>query len=313
MTNAVNESLNSSPRPADSADVHFLELHGDTVAYRDSGRRDGSGAGDGEVLLLIHGMAASSGSWRAVTDRLAGDFRVIAPDLLGHGRSDKPRTDYSLGALAVWLRDLLDELAIERVTVVGQSLGGGIAMQFAHQHRNRCERVVLIGSGGLESDLSWPLRLLSAPGAEWALPVLAPSAVLRAGNTVGTWLSTVGLHSPRGAELWNTYASLMDGDARHANLQTLRSVVENRAQSVGATHRRRLTAQMPVLLIWGEDDVIIPVSRGYAAHRSMLGSRLTVLPGVGHLPHAEAPAAVAHLVAEFAATSGRRSALITRC
>src|ERR1700758_3337208 len=142
--------------------LKFLELHGDRVAYRDDG--------DGEVLLLIHGMAGSSDSWRSVLPQLSKKFRVIAPDLLGHGESAKPRGDYSLGAFAVWLRDLLDELGVQRATVIGQSLGGGIAMQFAYQHRDYCERLVLIGSGGLGPELSPLLRVLSAPGAEFVLP-----------------------------------------------------------------------------------------------------------------------------------------------
>src|SRR6185503_10438988 len=92
-------------------------------------------------------------------------YRVIAPDMLGHGQSDKPRGDYSLGAFAVWLRDLLDELGVTRATIVGQSLGGGVAMQFVYQHPDYCQRLVLISSGGLGPDVGWTLRLLSAPGA----------------------------------------------------------------------------------------------------------------------------------------------------
>src|SRR5436190_4158625 len=103
-------------------DVKFLDLHGEQVAYRDEG--------SGEVLLLIHGMAGSSDAWRDLIPRLAKNYRVVAPDLLGHGRSMKPRGDYSLGAFAVSLRDLLDELAITKATIVGHSLGGGVAMQF---------------------------------------------------------------------------------------------------------------------------------------------------------------------------------------
>ena len=128
-------------------EVKHLHLHGDRVAYRE--------AGTGEALLLVHGMAGSSATWRAVLPELSKKYRVIAPDLIGHGQSDKPRGDYSLGAFAAWLRDLLDELGIARATVVGQSLGGGVAMQFAYQHRDYCERLVLISSGGLGPDLSW--------------------------------------------------------------------------------------------------------------------------------------------------------------
>src|ERR1700748_49055 len=152
--------------------MKYLDLHGDRVAYRD--------AGAGEALLLIHGMAGSSATWRAVLPQLSKKYRVIAPDLLGHGESAKPRSDYSLGAFAVGLRDLLDELGVDSATVVGHSLGGGIAMQFLYQHPEYCRRLVLISSGGLGQDVGLILRLLSAPGAELVMPVIAPKFVLRA-------------------------------------------------------------------------------------------------------------------------------------
>ena len=162
-------------------EMKYLDLHGDRVAYRE--------AGAGEALLLIHGMAGSSATWRAVLPQLSKKYRVVAPDLFGHGESAKPRGDYSLGAFAAWLRDLLDELGITRATVVGQSLGGGVAMQFTYQHRDYCERLALISSGGLGPDLSWILRILSAPGAELVLPVVAPRPVLNIGNKLGSWLT----------------------------------------------------------------------------------------------------------------------------
>src|SRR6478752_7096786 len=155
--------------------MKFLDLHGDRVAYRE--------AGAGEALLLIHGMAGSSATWRAVLPQLSKKYRVVAPDLFGHGESAKPRGDYSLGAFAVSLRDLLDELGITRATVVGQSLGGGVAMQFVYQHPDYCRRLILMNSGGLGQDVGWTLRLLSAPGAEFLLPVIAPPPVVKAGNT----------------------------------------------------------------------------------------------------------------------------------
>ena len=161
-------------------ELKFLELHGDRVAYRDDG--------DGEVLLLIHGMAGSSDSWRSVLPQLSKKFRVIAPDLLGHGESAKPRSDYSLGAFAVWLRDFLDELGVSQATVVGHSLGGGVAMQFVYQHPDYVKRLVLISSGGLGPDVGLILRLLSAPGAELVLPIIAPKPVLTAGNKLRSWL-----------------------------------------------------------------------------------------------------------------------------
>ncbi|MGK2883118.1 MAG: alpha/beta fold hydrolase [Mycobacterium sp.] len=286
-------------------DTLFLELHGDRVAYHD--------VGDGPALLLIHGMAGSSSTWRELIPRLSRHYRVIAPDLLGHGESDKPRGDYSLGAFAVFLRDVLDQLGVARATIIGQSLGGGIAMQFAYQHRDYCERVVLIGSGGLGPELSWTLRVLSAPGAELVLPVVTPQPVLDAGKTLGNWLTSAGIRSPRAAEMWSAYTSLSDPRTRHAFLRTLRSVVDYRGQAVSALNRLHLSAELPTLLIWGEADSIIPVSHGYAAHEALPGSRLEILPGVGHFPHVESPDEVVAILDDFIEATAPSPDLVVRC
>jgi len=276
-------------------ELKYLELHGDRVAYRD--------AGSGETLLLIHGMAGSSETWRAVIPQLAKKYRVIAPDMLGHGQSDKPRGDYSLGAFAVWLRDLLDELGVTRATIVGQSLGGGVAMQFVYQHPDYCQRLVLISSGGLGPDVGWTLRLLSAPGAELILPVIAPKPVLNVGNKLRSWLSAAGIQSPRGAEIWSAYSSLSDSQTRHAFLRTLRSVVDYRGQAVSALNRLHLTSQLPTMAIWGDKDQIIPLDHAYAAQAARPGSRLEVLAGVGHFPHVERPTDVVDLIDDFITTT----------
>jgi pimeloyl-ACP methyl ester carboxylesterase len=273
----------------------YLELHGDRIAYRD--------AGDGPTLLLIHGMAGSSATWQAIIPQLSKKFRVIAPDLLGHGMSAKPRGDYSLGAFAVFLRDLLDELGVDRATVIGQSLGGGIAMQFAHQHRDYCERLALIGSGGLGPDLSPLLRMLSAPGAEFVLPIVAPQPVLNLGNKIGSWLTSAGIQSPRAGQMWHAYSSLSDAQTRRAFLRTLRSVVDYRGQAVSALNKLHVAEGLPTVLIWGENDRIIPVAHAYAAHDAVPGSRLEVLEGVGHFPHVEAPMAVADILETFIAST----------
>jgi pimeloyl-ACP methyl ester carboxylesterase len=279
-------------------EMKYLELHGDRAAYQDVG----SGS---EALLLIHGMAGSSETWRGVIPQLSRKYRVVAPDLLGHGKSDKPRGDYSLGAFAVWLRDLLDELGISRATIVGQSLGGGVAMQFVYQHPDYCQRLVLISSGGLGPDVGWTLRLLSAPGAELILPAIAPPPVLTVGNKLRSWFSAAGLQSPRGAEIWSAYSSLSDAKTRQAFLRTLRSVVDPRGQAVSALNRLHLTSELPVMVIWGDQDRIIPVAHGYALHEARPGSRLEVLEGVGHFPHVERPSDVVDLIDDFINTTGQ--------
>jgi pimeloyl-ACP methyl ester carboxylesterase len=275
-----------------------IDIHGERLAYYDEGH--------GEAILLVHGMAGSSATWREIMPRLAKDYRVIAPDLLGHGQSAKPRTDYSLGAFAVGLRDLLDELGVDSATVVGHSLGGGIAMQFLYQHPDYCRRLILISSGGLGQDVGLILRLLSAPGAELVMPLIAPKFVLRVGDSVKSWLSSMGLRSPRGAEIWSSYSSFSDPQSRESFLRTLRSVVDYRGQSVSALNRLQLKADLPTLAIWGEDDTIIPVDHAYAALQARPDCRLEVLPDVGHFAQVEAPAQVVDLIDDFIKTTSLR-------
>lgn len=280
------------------ADLTYIDLHGERLAYRDTGDNGG------EVVVLLHGMAGSSDTWEALIPRLATRHRVIAPDLLGHGRSAKPRTDYSLGAFAAGLRDLLDELGISRATIVGHSLGGGIAMQFLYQHPEYCRRLVLLSSGGLGSDVGWILRLLAAPGAEVVLPVIAPKAVLTVGNRIRAWLSAAGWGSAQGEQAWQAYSSLADPPTRSAFLRTLRSVVDHRGQSVSALNRLGLRTDVPTLVIWGDRDAIIPVDHAYGLLSVRPSATLHVLPGLGHFPHVEDPAQVSAAILAFLTDSG---------
>jgi pimeloyl-ACP methyl ester carboxylesterase len=280
-------------------DMKFLDVHGERVAYVDEG--------SGEAILLLHGILGSSQTWRAVIGPLARNYRVVAPDLLGHGNSTKPRCDYSLGALSVLVRDILDQLGIARATIVGHSLGGGIAMQFVYQHPEYVQRLVLIGSGGLGPDVGLLLRAASLPGAELVLPVIAARRVLAPGDRVFSWLRKAGVEAPRGEEMWRHYSSLSDGPTRQAFLRTLRSVVDHRGQAVSALSRLNSRTDFPVMAIWGEKDSMIPVQHAYAAKEVRPDVRLEVLPGVGHFPHAERPALVAELIDHFIST-GRAAA-----
>ena len=270
-----------------------LDLHGERVVYVDEG--------SGEVLLLLHGMAGSSQTWRSVIKPLSRRFRVIAPDLPGHGESTKPRSDYSLGAFAVLLRDLLDELGVTRATIIGHSLGGGVAMQFLYQHPDYAQRLILIGSGGLGPDVGLTLRLLSAPGAELIMPIIAPRQVLTAGDRVWSWLRKAGIEAPRGEEIWRSYSTFSDAPTRQAFLRTLRSVVDYRGQAVSALNRLNTKTELPIMAIWGEKDAIIPVKHAYAAQQARPDIRLEVLAGVGHFPQVERPAEVVELIEDFIA------------
>jgi pimeloyl-ACP methyl ester carboxylesterase len=179
-------------------------------------------------------------------------------------------------------------------------------MQFVYQHPDYAKRLILVSSGGLGPDVGLVLRLLSAPGAELVLPVIAPAPLLAAGNRLRSWMRGAGVQSPRGAELWSAYSSLSDRETRQSFLRTLRSVVDYRGQAVSALNRLRLREELPVMAIWGERDGIIPVAHAYAAHEARTDSRLEVLPDVGHFPQVEAPREVVELIEDFVGAGAHR-------
>jgi pimeloyl-ACP methyl ester carboxylesterase len=273
-------------------DVRRTTLHGHSVAYRQ--------AGSGPVVVLVHGITSSSATWERVMPYLADRFTVIAPDLAGHGESAKPRGDYSLGAHASSLRDLLLALGHERATLVGHSLGGGIAMQFSYQFPERCERLVLVDSGGLGREVNWLLRAATLPGSELVLPLLAATRLLDTGARAGSLLSRLGLDLATDLEeMARGHSTLSDRAARAAFVHTLRSVVEPGGQRVDASNRLYLAEHLPFLLIWGERDSIIPVSHGQGAHERMPNSRLEVFPRSGHFPQLDEPERFLEVLVEF--------------
>jgi pimeloyl-ACP methyl ester carboxylesterase len=270
-----------------------VTLHGRAVTYAE--------AGSGPLLLLIHGMAGTYESWQAVIEPLARGHTVVAPDLPGHGTSAPGGGDYSLGALAAGLRDLLIALGHERATLVGHSLGGGIAMQFAYQFPEIAERLVLVSSGGLGPEVSPVLRAAALPGADLFIAATAGPGRI-AGSAVARGLATVGLRPNVDiAEVARGYASLADQDRRAAFLATLRAVVSTGGQRVDAGDRLYLTEGVPVLIVWGERDPMIPVRHGEHAHQAIPGSRLEVFDGVGHLPQLEAPGRFVAVLERFLA------------
>jgi pimeloyl-ACP methyl ester carboxylesterase len=277
-----------------------LTLHGHRLAYRIGGR---SRDADRPVLLLVHGIADSSETWRQVLPALAQRFTVIAPDMLGHGQSDKPRHDYSVGAYANVLRDLMSALEIERATLVGHSLGGGVAMQFAYQQPLRIERLVLVSSGGLGREVSWILRALAAPGIEYLMPVIFPPAMRHAGNVVSSGLRRLGLRPGVLANEWRAYAALTEPANRSPFQRTLRSVIDVGGQAISAHDRLYLTSNLPTLIVWGGRDRIIPVDHATAAHEAWAGSRLEIFERSGHFPHSEDPARFVETVTDFVDTT----------
>jgi len=272
--------------------LRHVSIHGRPIGFRT--------AGDGPVVVLLHGMAGSSTTWRHVMPALARRYTVVAPDLLGHGDSAKPRAEYSVSGHANVVRDLLTALGHERVTLVGQSFGGGVAMQLAYQFPERCERLVLVSSGGLGREVGLLLRALSVPGAEHVLPLVCSPALRDAGSRVAAWLRGAGLRAaPAVEEMWRSYASLADADARRGFFGTLRAVVDPGGQTVSATDRLYLASHVPTLIVWGARDSLIPPRHGVAAHAAIPGSRLEVFADAGHFPHCEAPERFVEALVDF--------------
>jgi pimeloyl-ACP methyl ester carboxylesterase len=297
----------SMPNPAPAMDptppersefrLRQMTLHGHRVGYRM--------AGDGPAVVLVHGLSGSSTTWREAMPVLARRYTVIAPDLLGHGDSAKPRGDYSLGAHASGIRDLLVALGIERASFVGHSLGGGVALQLAYQYPQRCERLVLVSSGGLGKEVSLLLRAVSLPGSELVMPFLLSSQLHGLLEGIGTLLGRrLGLRlSGTQKEAWRSYSGLSEVRGRMAFIHTVRSVIDPLGQRVSARDRLYLAGEIPTLLIWGDADGVIPVEHAHAAHQLMPGSRLAVVAGAGHfLPFENAQEFLDALVPFLAAT-----------
>src|SRR4051794_25412621 len=275
------------------AQYEEIELHGHRVNFQTAGSGD-------QLLVLLHGITSTAECWRDVMPRLAERYTVIAPDLLGHGRSAKPRGDYSLGAYAAGVRDLLAVLGFERGTVVGHSFGGGIAMQFAYLFPEYCERMALIASGGLGQEVHPLLRAATLPGSEWVLPLLAREWSVRAGDAVRTVASKLGLEAgPDLAEFARGYASLTEDGASDAFIHTMRSVIDQEGQRVSALDRLYLADQMATLIVWGDSDPVIPVEHGRNAHRIVEHSRYVEIEGSGHWPMLDAPNRVVEELTSF--------------
>ena len=280
---------------AEQFPIEHLSLHGHDMSYRRAGK--------GPVLLLLHGIAGSSRTWIPIMELLQSEFTVLAPDFLGHGESANPLGDYSLGNHASSMRDFLHLLGFDRATVVGQSFGGGVALQFAYQFPERCERLVLVDAGGLGREVNWILRLVTLPAAEYVLPVVFPAFMRSWGDSVSTFLGRLGMRNAEGAEIWRSYRSLTEPENRKAFVRTMRAVIDPGGQSVSALDRLYLATHMPTLIVWGANDRIIPLAHAYEAHKAIPNSRLEVMEGVGHFPHVEDPIHFVEVMLDFLHTT----------
>ena len=278
-----------------STECAEIDLHGRRFRYRIAGK--------GSLVVLLHGIAGSSATWDKIIPRLEAQHTVIAPDLLGHGESAKPSGDYSLGAYANLIRDLLEALGQGPGTIVGHSLGGGVALQFAYQFPERCERLVLVSSGGLGREVHAILRAAVLPGAELVLPWLASVAAHGMGTLI-KGMEKLGLHESADlGEAWRSFVSLEQPEARRVFLQTVRSVIDLGGQHVSAEDKLYLSEGMPTMIVWGDRDPLIPVTHALRTQQLIPGSRLEIFPGAGHYPYLEDPERFATLLLDFIRTT----------
>ena len=274
-------------------EVRELTLHGERIVYRR--------AGSGPVLVLVHGITSDSRTWERVMPRLARDFTVIAPDLIGHGESAKPRGDYSLGAHASGLRDIMAALGCDRATFVGHSLGGGIVMQLAYQYPELCERLVLVDSGGLGRDVSMLLRAATLPGSEFVMPLLAAARVFDAARILTGALGRIGLRPST-------------SDSRRSRRRTARSQILARARpssrrcapwwtpagSASAPPAASTSRSTSRSCSCGASATGSSRSRhARATHAEVKGSRLEVFADAGHFPQLDEPARFAEALVDF--------------
>ena len=273
-------------------ELEYLTIHGHRRAFVRTG--------SGPALLLLHGLGADHTTWEPVIDQLARRYTVIAPDLLGHGQSDKPRADYSVGGYANGMRDLLTVLGIDKVNVVGHSFGGGVAMQFAYQFPERTERLMLVGSGGLGPDVHRVIRAITTPGFEYLMGPLTLPGVRHVVATAMRGLSRTGVKEFRDFdEVASIYETFQDFDARSAICHVTRAVVDWRGQIVTMADRAYLTEAMPLCVIWGEDDRVIPATHASLASSLAPSARVEIISNAGHFPHKDHPERFVRIVNDF--------------
>ncbi|OZF03733.1 MULTISPECIES: alpha/beta fold hydrolase [Nocardiaceae] len=265
-------------------ELESVEFHRDTLRYVD--------AGDGPPVVLVHGLLGSHESWAGQIERLSEKYRVIAPDLFGHGDSDKPPGDYSLSAHSATIRDLLDHLDIRSAPMVGHSLGGGIVMQTVYLFPERVERIALVSSGGLGREVSLFLKAATLPGSELVLPVLASDWVRKNTENVVTQLGKWGLPVRPGkstTETWRAFKTVADHGSRSAFLASTRAVVGPRGQTVSAKQHFEKFESLPSLLVWGGKDRMIPASHADNIRREVPNSRVEIFSDAGHFPQLDEP------------------------
>lgn len=297
--------MTEEPRATPQVRIEYRTVHGYRRAFRI--------AGQGPTLLLIHGIGDNSSTWDGVISELARDYTVIAPDLLGHGLSDKPKADYSVAAFANGMRDLLVVLGHTKVTVVGHSLGGGVAMQFCYQFPRFVERLILVAPGGVTSDVNPALRAVAVPGVPFLLQGLGLPGALPLLRGIGRFLARADAlpgiperFAPRNVitdhqDLLRIVSDLADEESGRSFTRTLRSVIDWRGQTVTFLDRAYLTERLPMMLIWGTSDSVLPAHHAELAAAVIPHAEVVMFDGAGHFPFRDDPERFLALVREFIA------------
>lgn len=276
-------------------DVRRREVRalGHRVSYQEAG------PADGPVVVLLHGLASDSDTWDRALPELAGrGLRTIAVDLIGHGRSDKPASRYLLDDFAVSLDAFLDAVGIASATVCGHSLGGAIAIHFGYHHPERVDRLVLVSAGGLGREVHPMLRAAALPGAERLLGLaMRPRLVRLYGRP--RLHRALRLTPENVVNLRRAGRALRDAAGRQAFFAALRGVIEPAGQRGSFIEMKYLADHVPTMIVWSEQDGVIPLEHARAASAHLPTSRLVVFSGGGHEPHRRHAARFAEAVAGF--------------
>lgn len=294
MTDTASDRIRHQPSTPERASR--LATPSGAIAY--------TRTGSGPPLLLVHGLGGTRSTWAAIIPQLSLVFTVIAVDLPGHGDSDAPLGDYSPGAQASALRDVVVGLGFERVSLAGHSLGGGAVMQFAYQFPERTERLVLISSGGFGSEVTPLLRAATLPGAEMLISGLArvPRAVT--GPVLGVLSLVPTLMSREDAvPLADTMVTMGAKRHRRTFIRTARTVLDRHGQLMSAKGTFAALAGIPILIAWGADDRAIPPEHHRRAAQRLPNALTCELANAGHFPQETTPVPLTTAMVSFLTSS----------